>query len=181
MNVFIACSASQYIDKKYLELTLDVSKYLVEQDYNLVFGAFDKSMMGICYDEFKNNNKNVVSITPKVYEKDLERLEYGEKIVTDDTMMRFKNIYDLSDLIVLLPGGIGTLTEVLNAIEDYRTIPNDKRIVLYNFEGFYDDILNWFFDKKELGFISGDIKDLIDIVDDFEEFKSIVGGITWKK
>lgn len=181
MNVFIACSASQYIDKKYLELTLDVSKYLIEQNYNLVFGAFDKSMMGICYDEFKNNNKHIVSVTPKVYEKDLDRLEDSEKIITEDTIMRFKTIYDLSDLVVILPGGIGTLTELLNTIEDYRTIPTDKRVILYNYEGFYDDILKWFNEKKELGFISGNVKDFIDIVDEYEEFKKIIGGITWKK
>ena len=181
MNVFIGCSSSEKISNKYLELTKEISSYLVSMDYNLVFGACSKSMMGICYYKFINNGKGVTSVTPDVYEDDLKNLEESRQIITSNTITRFETIYELSNLIVILPGGIGTLAELCSTIEEIRTIDNNKEVILVNYDGFYDEIINWIKKGKKLGFVSLELDSIISIVENFDDFKEKVGGIEWKK
>lgn len=181
MNVFIGCSSSEKINKKYLELTKEIASYLVSMDYNLVFGACSKSMMGICYYKFINNGKGVTSVTPDVYEDDLKNLEESRQIITSNTITRFETIYELSNLIVILPGGIGTLAELCSTIEEIRTIDNNKEVILVNYDGFYDEIINWIKKGKKLGFVSLELDSIISIVENFDDFKEKVGGIEWKK
>ena len=181
MNVFIGCSSSEKISNKYLELTKEIASYLVSMDYNLVFGACSKSMMGISYHEFINNGKEVTSVTPDVYEDDLINLKESKQIITSNTITRFETIYELSDLIIILPGGIGTLAELCSTIEEVRTIDSNKKVILVNYEGFYDEIINWVKKGGELGFVSLELNSIISVVENFEDFKEKVGGIEWKK
>lgn len=178
MKVFIACAAQENIDKKYIELAHNVSNHLAKEGYDLVFGAWSKSMMGECYNTFLKNNRKVTSCVPKIYIDDLKGLEESEHIIYEDTITRFKGLYDLSDLIVVLPGGVGTISELLASIEEAKNdVTNNKRVILYNYDGYFDGIIEWYNNKKELGFISRDLNSIISIVNTEEEFYKIVGGL----
>ena len=106
MNVLILSSASNNIDYYYLSIAKSISSYLAKNDFDLVFGASSSSMMGICYNEFIDNNRYVYAFTTKKYQDDLVNLEKAEKFVLDNTFAMKENMYIASDLIVALPGGI---------------------------------------------------------------------------
>ena len=112
MNLFIGCSSSK-IDDKYSilskELIDDISKI---KDVDLVFGASNSGLMGDVYNSFLNNNK------------------YSDSYYYDNTMERFNKIYEISDVLLFLPGSIGTITELFNSICQVQ-IGKYKKIILF--------------------------------------------------
>ena len=83
-------------------------------------------------------------------------------------------MYFRSDYIVILPGGIGTLAEFTCAIEEYRASLGNKKIIIVNYEGFYDDIINWMKKNVETEFISETLFDCFYIANSVEEVEKIV-------
>jgi len=142
MNIFIGCSARENIDNKYIESSKSITNKIASiNNVDLVFGAYYKGIMSICYDEFKRNNKKVIGITPKIYENDLKLINCDEVIITDTTMERFNEIYKKSNVFLFLPGGIGTLSELFNVMEENIANNDNKLIIVYNKDFFFTPII----------------------------------------
>ena len=174
MKVFIASSASENIKEKYLELACLISKFLAENNFDLLFGAANYSMMGSCYKEFSKRKRKVYAYTVPIYKKDFKKLPKAKCVLVPDTLLRFRKLYFRSDLIVILPGGIGTLAELMSSIEEYRSSFGNKKIILVNYNNYYDFILDWISAGIKKGFISSNIKEYFSIVTNLEEFKNII-------
>ena len=56
-------------------------------------------------------------------------------------MERCKSIYDDSDIMIIMPGGTGTLSEMFNFLEELRTNEIDKELIIYNKDNYYIDII----------------------------------------
>ena len=171
MEVFIATSSSNTIDPKYLKLARECSKIFTSRDFNLVFGGASFSMMGECYHAFAEEGKSIEAFTVEKYSNDLSTLPKANCKLVSDTLVRFKWMFDISEIILILPGGIGTLAEFASALEEYRTVRANKLIILYNFEGFYDNIINWMKDSKNLGFLTDTLFNDFKIVNNHKELK----------
>lgn len=163
MNVFIGCSSSQNISAEYLKVAKSVAQKLAALQLDLVFGAASTSMMGECYRAFENNN--VEAVTVKTYENDLKNLTQAKSYLEKNTFCRLDKIYQLSDVFVILPGGVGTLTELISILEELRTSKDPKLLIIYNYRGFFDKILNLFTDLKNQGFISQELNNYYQVVD----------------
>lgn len=141
-RVFIGCSSRDSIDIKYLDLTDAVSKLLISKDYDLVFGASSSGMMGRCYKSFLNGNKKIYSYTVTKYIDDLKNIESSEEYLLKTTFMRTENMYEEASILVFLPGGTGTISEIFSVLEENRSIDKPKKVILYNYDGFYDKVLD---------------------------------------
>ena len=162
MNIFIGCSARDNIDNIHKQSSQNLIKKITKIDnIDLVFGAYYKGIMAICYDEFKNNDRKVIGVTPKVYENDLELMNCNEIITTDTTMERFNEIYKRSDIFLFLPGGIGTLSEIFNAIEENIANKGNKLIIIYNKNFFYTPIIRTLHKMYEEGFVDKELSNYI--------------------
>ena len=154
MKLFIGCSASLKIDDKYISDCSELIKMIAKiPDVNLVYGAYNRGLMGLCYSEFKKNNKKVTGIITKYHDdRDGEEVVGDEKIVVDTTTERCNQIFSNSDKVLILPGGLGTYAEIFSAIEEMR-IGNNKKIILYNCNYFYTPIIKELYHLYEEGFI----------------------------
>lgn len=170
MKIFIGCSASKDISNIYFEkIEILLNKILKEND--LVFGACNSGLMEISHKIAKKNNREIIGVCPKRYKDDFKDLSCNTEIITKNITERIDKLIIESDLLLFLPGGIGTINELFTAIECKRCHEFDKPIVIYNLNGFYDKILE-FLDKiyeekfariidKELYFISSNEKEII--------------------
>lgn len=174
MEVFIATSSSNTIDPKYLRLARETSKFFTSRDFDLVFGGANFSMMGECYHAFAEEGKKIEAYTVEKYANDLKELTKANRHLVSDTLVRFKWMFDISEVIIILPGGIGTLAEFASCLEEYRTVNNNKLIILYNFEGFYDKIIDWMREAKEGDFLSESLFNDFKIIKTQEELKTVV-------
>ena len=174
MKVFIASAANRQIDEKYLKVASDVSEVFASNNFDLLFGAGWYSMMGECYKTFRKYKRKMYAYTVPKWERDFKRIPKAKCVRTSDTLLRFRKLYFRADVIVILPGGIGTLAEFASAVEEYRTSGGDKRIILYNFDGYYDGLIKWFKDNIETGFFIDDFSDCFDVVTSIDELNSVV-------
>ena len=143
MRVFVGCSSSENIPDKYF---LDCKKFLLElfeYDLDLVFGACGKGLMGLAYEITKENGGNVLGIYPDVYKEEVNSLDC-EKIMTDTVPDRTNMVISESDALIFLPGGFGTIYEFLTAIECRRAYEFAKPIILYNVNGYFDKLFEFF-------------------------------------
>lgn len=172
MNVLILSSSREEIDSYYKSIARSISSFLAKSECDLVFGASSSSMMGICYEEFIKNNRSVYSFTTKKYVDDLKNLEKSKYYIRETTFDLKRDMFFNSDFIVCLPGGIGTMSELLTYIEEKRSNDSDKPIIVYDENNFYD---KFFESLKELvneGFVSQNIYDMFKIIKNPNDFKN---------
>jgi hypothetical protein len=174
MKIFIGCG-SEIVDDKFYKNSLSLVTGIAKiSNVNLVFGAYHNGLMGSCYDTFKNHDKKVLGITLKLYKDQLDDLELDETIIVDTTMDRMKEIYKESDVLLFLPGGIGTYTEILSAIEESRTKDDKKLIILYNDDFFYTPFIKEMYWLYEKGFAKKSIGEYCRIESKEEEIIKLI-------
>lgn len=140
MKMFIGCSSSEKIDKKYKD---DCEKYLSEilKNSDLVFGADRKGLMRIAYDIAKKNKRKVTGICPERYKEDFQKIDCDREITTKMVHERTLLLEKESDACIFLPGGIGTIYELFSLIESKRSHEFDKPIIIYNSNDYFNDLL----------------------------------------
>lgn len=168
MKIFIGCSSSEEIDKKYFDLAYNVADAIAKDDNSLVYGGTSYSMMGECYRAFSDNKKDIDGMIAKKYADDLVNTKKSKAYIVDTTLERIARIYNLAEVFIILPGGLGTLEELFSILEENRT-NKWKPIIIYNYEGYYDFIINWLNININTGFINEEDLAKIKIVDNIEE------------
>lgn len=133
----------------------DSIEYLEEvfkfaREFNLVFRAAKSGIMGNALYAARICDKNVMGICPEAYQSDIPNIkEYYHKvncILTKTVGERTEALFQHSDALLFLPGGIGTIYELFTAIEYKRNGELNKPIVIYNSNNYFDGLLA-FLDK----------------------------------
>ena len=140
-TVFIGCSSRDAIAEEYKELATRISTIFSEHNYSLATGGASTGMMGKSYLIFHNNDQKVYAYTVAKYQDDLANLKDAFGYIYQTTFDRTKCLYEKGDIIIFLPGGTGTLAELFACIEENRTTDKPKQIILYNYNGFFDKVL----------------------------------------
>ena len=141
MKIAVCCSSSDDIDKRYLESSKRLLEQIFKRDNDLVFGAMNNGIMGIAYREAKQHNRNITGIAPEIYKDDFKSLDCDTEILTQSVNERTEALVNNSDILLFLPGGIGTIYELISAIEMKRSKEFDKPIIVYNETGFFDEMM----------------------------------------
>lgn len=143
MKIFIGCSSSDELKEEYKIVTKYLAKE-ISKNNDLVFGCANRGLMGICYNEFLNNNREIIGICYDMYKDDLEGLKLNKVYMVKTLEESTKALLDSSDLIIFLPGAFGTLSEFMYILESKRTKLHNKDIILFNINGFYDELIDMF-------------------------------------
>lgn len=141
MKICVYCSSSAQIDSKYFEATKKLAKIFVNNKVEVVFGGGAIGLMGTLADTILSNGGKIKGIMPRF----MNEVEWAHKDVSDfeftETMHERKaKFLEGIDGLVTLPGGSGTLEELLEAITLKRLGRFTKPIVILNTDGFYDPL-----------------------------------------
>lgn len=181
MNVAILSSSSKEIDNYYLSIARSVAGSLADTNFDLVFGGCSASMMGVCYQEFASKGRNIYSFTTEKYANDIIKLPLAKHYIRQTTFDLKKSIFENSDLIVALAGGIGTLSEVLAFVEENRSNDKNVPIIIYDENNYYKFLL------EELGlmqneyFLNEDISKWLTIIHNYDEWNEYLGNFVMRK
>ena len=172
MRIFISASSSNEIKDEYKVVT----KYLCDElskDNDLVFGCSKKGLMGICYNSFFNNNRNITAVCYEMYKEDLNGLNINN-LHTAKTLEESNSLLvKLSDKILVLPGAYGTLSEFMCLLEEKRTGIHNKDIIMFNINGFYDELISLFdkiYNNVSNNYNFNDLCKVFNTVDDVVEY-----------
>ncbi len=177
MRAFIGCSAKDGILNIYKELASNVSTILARKGYKLVYGGGSSGMMGTCYMTYKYEGQKVKGIYDVGDTKYAEGLEHDAMDVVPNTFDRTKSLYQHADIVVILPGGFGTLAELFSMIIEKQVRLDEKKIVLFNYNKYYDNLLYFFKDMMDERFINEETLQQFDIVTNLKDFEDYINKI----
>lgn len=144
MNICVFGSASEDIGEQYKKDTEAICKALAECGDNLVFGGGGTGLMGAAARGFAAGGGNIYGFIPTfIVDKDVEP-PFGKctSLVETKTMHeRKRNMEELADAYLIVPGGIGTMEEFFEILVARSLGQESKPIVMYNADGYFDDIL----------------------------------------
>ncbi len=141
MKICVYCASSPKVDKKYFDATEQFAMELIKADIDVVYGGGAYGLMGKLADTIIENGGNIKGIMPRF----MNEVEWAHKKVIDfeftDTMHERKSKFlEGIDGLVALPGGSGTLEELLEAITLKRLGQFTKPIVILNTDGYYEPL-----------------------------------------
>jgi uncharacterized protein (TIGR00730 family) len=181
MKICVYCASSAKIDKSYFDATEKLAKLFVDKRVEVVYGGGAVGLMGMLADTILEKGGKIKGIMPQF----MHELEWAHKGVVDfeftETMHERKSKFlEGVDGLVALPGGSGTLEELLEAITLKRLGQFTKPIVILNTNGFYNplrDMLGMFVSQN---FMHEKHLDMWDIVDKPEEvLHAIENSVAW--
>lgn len=122
--------------------------------HKLVFGGGDTGIMGACAKGIHDNGGKSIGIAPE-WIGDFEPLcnDCEQFIHVDSMDERKKKFEENSDAFIIAPGGIGTLDEFFEIITLKKLKQHDKKIIVFNIDGFYDKMFEMIEGMAEKGFL----------------------------
>ena len=141
-NVCVFCASSANIDSRYLDDARELGRLLAEGGWRCVNGGGAVGLMGAVTDGTLDAGGEVTGVIPKFMVDNgwcYERLE--DVIVTADMHQRKQMMSEMADAVIALPGGVGTLEELLETLT-WRQLGLIKTpIIILNTMGYYDALL----------------------------------------
>jgi uncharacterized protein (TIGR00730 family) len=142
MRICIYCASSAKIDEIYFEATERLAKILVNSKVQVIYGGGGHGLMGKLADTVLAQGGQIKGIMPQF----MNEVEWAHKSVTDieftKTMHERKaKFLENIDALIALPGGTGTLEELLEAITLKRLGQFTKPIIILNTNGYYDPLI----------------------------------------
>jgi hypothetical protein len=141
-TVCVYCGSGPGTNPRFVEAAIALGKALAENGIRLVYGGGSIGLMGAVATSVLDNGGAVTGIIPDFLtsrENALTRVQ--ELIVTPDMHERKRLMFERSDAFVALPGGIGTLEELVEQLTWQQLGRHAKPILLANIDGFWEPLL----------------------------------------
>ena len=170
MNIFVGCSSRDTDNKYYNKIAEDVANFIVNSNHNFVFGGCSLGLMGKIYSIVSKNPTSEIIITmAKAYEDELKNLSYNKAYISNTVNERKNCFIELSDIMLFLPGGIGTIDEILTSIETKRSKQHNVPIIIINTNNYFNSLLEMLNKIYDEGFASSDNRKLYFVANSLDE------------
>ena len=171
----IFCSAKDTIPQKYFDDAIVASSICAKKGYSLLYGGDRVGLMGCVSRTFLEYGQSVIGICTKRMYAEKKYAQYCNRIiVVEDLKQRKDEMILKADVLLILPGGIGTLDEFFSAITMKDLGYIFKKIVLVNVDSFYSDLLCLLNKFSDQHFLKKDYHELFDIVNCVEELNEVL-------
>lgn len=156
-SICVYCGSSDGRRTVYRDAGLALGRCIAEAGLRLVYGAGTKGVMGAVARGAMDAGGSVTGIIPRFLireeatERELRRLD--TLIVTEDMHARKHAMYERADAFVALPGGIGTLEEIVEIITWAQLARHEKPVVFANVERFWQPVLRLLEHMEAEGFV----------------------------
>ena len=145
MQLCVYCSSSDHIPNRYFALTRELGAEMGRRGWSLVYGGGSVGLMGALAKAVQQAGGSVFGVIPQaLLDREVGYLEADELIVTTTMRERKRLMDERADAFVALPGGFGTLEELLEIMTLRQLGYHDKPIVIVNSGGFFDPLLAQF-------------------------------------
>ena len=144
-QICVFASSCNDIDKEYFKAAYNLGKEIAQNHYDIVYGGSTLGLMGEVTHAAKINGSEVIGVMPeKLYNLGIDSGDCTKFILTKGMRERKAKMDELSQAIIALPGGFGTLEELAEMIVQKQLGYNNKPIIILNTDNFYNDLLNFF-------------------------------------
>ena len=165
-SVSVFCGSSDGNNETFREASVILGKRLAENNIRLVYGGGSLGLMGIVSNSVYSSGGSVLGVIPKkllLVEGIKNKLD--EIIITDDMHSRKMTMYKNSQAFICLPGGVGTLEEILEVITWSQLDISRKPILILNLCGYWDKLNNLIRHVISEGFAKPELLELFSVHD----------------
>ncbi|NBQ59227.1 MAG: TIGR00730 family Rossman fold protein [Opitutaceae bacterium] len=144
-SLCVYCASSDRVDPKYFAVAAALGEAMAQREWGLIYGGGKTGLMGTVARSVKAGGGRVVGVIPEfMKERELAFTE-ADELISVITMRERKLLMETrADAFLALPGGWGTLEELLEILTLAHLETLQKPIIILNQEGYYDDLLRLF-------------------------------------
>ena len=170
-KIVIFCSASFGIERKYDDAVRELTRSVCELGFTVVSGGTIKGTMGAVADEVAKCGGRQIGVIPR-FIKDLVHPALDEVVWTDTMSERKEKMREGTCVSVALPGGIGTLDELIETLTLAKLGRYDGKIMALNIDGFYNPLISLLDHYVETGMLDLRSRNLIEFPDTVQDLVS---------
>jgi len=182
-SIVVFCGSSEGYNENYRETAWNLGVLLAERQVRIVYGGAKIGLMGALADGALAHNGIVVGVIPG-FLKTTEVVHEGlTQLITVDTMHERKlKMHEMSDGVIAMAGGWGTMEELFETLTWGQLGLHQKPVGILNINGYYDALKALCDTMVQDGFLqecvnhslifSGDIADLIDQMDQYQPYET---------
>ena len=142
MKIAVFCGSSMPHNSEIANAAHELGRRIAKNGHTLVYGGSNLGIMGVVSGAALEAGGTVIGVIPTIFSEDIICSQPVSEIVRVKSMAeRKEHIIAICDAFIALPGGIGTLDEVLEVMVANQLKQIDKPIALFNYDGFYDPFL----------------------------------------
>jgi uncharacterized protein (TIGR00730 family) len=152
--VCVYCGSSPGTEPAFVEAARKLGKILAQNAVRLVYGGGSVGLMGAVAEAVLEHGGEATGIIPDfLTKKEKPRRLAQELIVTRDMHERKREMFERADAFVALPGGVGTLEEIVEQLTWAQLGRHKKPILFANINGYWDPLLALFAHMREQKFV----------------------------
>lgn len=160
-NICVFASSSNYLSEEYYKDAQELGILLGKNGYDITYGGSTLGLMWACASEVQKNGGKVYGVMPKkLADMGCKTDNCDEFWLTEGMRERKAQLDKISDGVIALAGGFGTLEELSEMIVQKQLGYNKKPIILLNTNGFYDKLNEFFEEIIEQKFANKNVRSL---------------------
>lgn len=168
-RVCVYCGSKTGQNGAFISHTKKLGHQLAGNNIGLVYGGGSVGLMNEIANATLSRGGQVHGVIPQhLYEMEVAHEQLTALHITDTMHERKAMMAELSDAFIALPGGFGTFEELMEAITWLQLGIHDKRVILFNIDGYYDKLIAFIDEAVQNGFITSDNRDRLKVANDVE-------------
>jgi uncharacterized protein (TIGR00730 family) len=179
-NICVYCGSNPGVREEYAGAARNLARHLAGQGIGIVYGGASKGLMGVLADEMLAAGGSVVGVIPAALQaREIAHTNLTELHVVNSMHERKALMAELSDGFVALPGGFGTLEEIVEMLTWAQLQFHRKPCGLLNVAGYFDALLAYFGHAEAEGFLRPRHRKMLRVAEDvtelitlFEEYRA---------
>ncbi|KAH8515168.1 hypothetical protein H0E87_003864 [Populus deltoides] len=191
-RVCVFCGSSPGKNPNYQHAAVQLGKQLVERNIDLVYGGGSIGLMGLISQAVYDGGRHVLGVIPKtLMPREITGETVGEVRAVSGMHQRKAEMARQADAFIALPGGYGTLEELLEVITWAQLGIHDKPVGLLNVDGYYNSLLSFIDKAVDEGFVTPAARhiivsahtahELICKLEDYEaEHSGVASKLSWE-
>jgi len=144
-TICVFCSSSNAVDAVYFGAARELGEAMARRGWGLVYGGSDVGLMGAVARAVHLHHGTVVGVIPQtIHAQGIAYETADELLVTKDLRERKAEMERRADAFIAMPGGFGTLEEIIEVLTLKQLQLHLKPIIFLNINGFYDPLVTLF-------------------------------------
>ena len=169
-SITVFCGSSFGSEEIYKEQAYLVGKTLAKENIRLIYGGANVGLMGTVADGTIQNGGKAIGVLPHFLQsKEIAHTNLTELILVETMHERKTKMNELSDGVIVLPGGYGTLEEFFEMITWAQLGLHKKPIAILNIDGFYNDLIKLVQTMVDKGFLKQVNQEMLLVSDSIDE------------
>ena len=170
-TIAIYCGSKMPKNKIYIDETKKLIKYLVKNNYKIVYGGANVGLMGIVADEALSLGGHVIGVMPdNLIKNEIAHQNLSELHLVNTMHERKAMMANLADVFIALPGGYGTLDEIFEVVTWNQIGIHQKPAIIYNINSYYDYLEQFIHHAKHEKFLN---PKFLHFVSDIDSLKNL--------